>query len=184
MDNPSQVLSILVVVYLACSIASRIYVCSARAQFTFSTLSNYHPLTGGHSITPGLSDLKNVTTTWSIDKSNNLRKSDYFTKLQYHTRSKLFSGGLRKGGLGMHCRAALRRRRAAHYLLQAVGLAVRVHACLPGFCYLLCNMDLMQSSSHYCFWRGRYWIASARCGVSIFSQSAKSAIVRASFRMR
>ena len=58
MDNPSQVLSILVVVYLACSIASRIYVCSASAQFTFSTLSNYHPLNGGHSITPGLSDSK------------------------------------------------------------------------------------------------------------------------------
>jgi len=31
---------------------------------------------------------------------------------------------------------------------------------------------------------GLYWIASARCAVSIFSLPARSAIVRASFRMR
>ena len=32
--------------------------------------------------------------------------------------------------------------------------------------------------------RGRYWIASARCAVSIRSLPARSPIVRASFRMR
>ncbi len=32
--------------------------------------------------------------------------------------------------------------------------------------------------------RGRYWIASARCAVSIRSELARSAMVRASFRTR
>jgi len=40
------------------------------------------------------------------------------------------------------------------------------------------------TSHSYMARRGRYWIASARCAVSIRSLPARSAIVRASFRMR
>ena len=54
----------------------------------------------------------------------------------------------------------------------------------PRYCVLRFSCPFDRLSPHNCNARGRYWIASARCATWMRSLAARSAIVRASFRMR
>ena len=67
--------------------------------------------------------------------------------------------------------------------ISVIGLLDSLALRQPWYSWILVGREMLPVPTYVCL-RGRYWIASARCAVSIPSLPARSAMVRDSFKMR